>query len=206
MRVGQDSRRRRVLRTDGTGLQENNLAAVFKSQRVTIMIWACFSGNHLGPLLTFEQGGIGSDEYMDILLEGLIPTIEDLLTPENNDTIQVADENTFIFMHDNAPCHKTRDILDLLEESHIPTMVWPANSPDLNPIENLWRDLKSRFYSEFCKLRSNPSASRESYGDYEKILQQLWLETDWNYIRSLMESMPRRVAAVIAAKGGHTKY
>jgi DDE superfamily endonuclease/Transposase/Helix-turn-helix domain len=206
MRVGQDPRRRRVLRTDGTGLQENNLTPVFKSQRVTIMIWACFSGHQLGPLLTFEQGGIGADEYMDILFEGLIPMIDDLLTPNDGDTIKVADENTFLFMQDNAPCHKTRDILDLLEEHEIPTMIWPANSPDLNPIENLWRDLKSRFYSEFCKLRTNPSTSRGSYEEYEKILERLWANTDWSYIHSLIESMPQRVDAVIKAKGGHTKY
>ena len=87
------------------------------------MIWACFSGKQLGPILSFEQGGIGSDEYMKILYEGLIPMIDDLLAiSEGVDMIQVADENTLLFMHDNAPCHKTEDIRQLLEENHIPTM------------------------------------------------------------------------------------
>ena len=71
MKVGQDPRRRRVLRTPGTALDENNSAASFKGQRVTIMVWACFAGDHLGPLLTFEKGGIGAEEYMEILYEGL---------------------------------------------------------------------------------------------------------------------------------------
>lgn len=207
MRVGQDTRRRRVLRENGTALDDKNLATSFKSQRVTIMIWACFSGERTGPLLAFEQGGIGSDEYMDILYEGLLPMIDDLLkVPDGADTVQIADENTFLFMHDNAPCHKTGDIRQLLQENHIPVMVWPANSPDLNPIENLWRDLKSRFYSEFCDLRTGPSASRVSYANYEQIIQRLWREQDWEFIQRLIESMPHRVAAVIQAKGGHTKY
>ena len=131
-------RRQRVLRLDGTALAESNLSPSFKSKRVSIMIWACFSGKQLGPILSFEQGGIGSDEYMEILYEGLISIIDDLLAiPEGVDMIQVADENTLLFMHDNAPCHKTEDIRQLLEENHIPTMSWSANSPDLNPIENL---------------------------------------------------------------------
>ena len=65
--------------------------------------------------------------------------LNDLLqSPEGADTIQVADENTLLFMHDNAPCHKTEDVRELLRENNIPVMVWPANQPDLNPIENLW--------------------------------------------------------------------
>jgi len=67
------------------------------------MIWACFSGKRLGPLLTLEQGGIGSDEYQEILYDGLLSFIDDLTAaPTNTNTIQVADETTLLFMHDNA--------------------------------------------------------------------------------------------------------
>ena len=111
------------------------------------MIWRCFSGNQLGPILTFQQGDISSDEYMEILYEGLIPIIDDLLMiPEDVDIVHVADENTLLFMHDNAPCHRTADIHQLLEENHISTLAWSINSPDLNSIENLWQNLKNCFY------------------------------------------------------------
>ena len=81
------------------------------------MIWACFSSTRLGPVLTFEQGGISSDEYMDILYEGLVSIVDNLLAvPEGAETVEVADESTFLFMHDNAPCHKTQDVADLLRE------------------------------------------------------------------------------------------
>ena len=211
MKVGQDSRRRRVLRQPGTELQEKNLSVSFKSSRVTIMIWACFSGERLGPILTLEQGGIGSEEYMDILYEGLVPMLDDLLNhhdddAEEPDIIQVRSEYPYTFMHDNAPCHTTPEVLKLLEDEGIRVMKWPPNSPDLNPIEHLWPDLKHRFYLEFCKLRSTPSTRRTSYQQYEEIIHKLWDTTSRELIRSLMESMPRRCQAVIDNGGGHSGY
>jgi len=171
------------------------------------MIWACFSGERNGPILVLEQGGIGSDEYEEILYEGLVPMIEDILeAPQDSDTITVADENTFLFMHDNAPCHKTASVMELLQENNVPVMVWPAQSPDLNPIENLWRDLKHRFYLKFRSLFSSPSSSQDAFEKYSALIQECWAEQNQELVQSLIESMPRRCQAVIDARGGHTKY
>src|SRR5438477_5586926 len=120
MCIGVDPQRRHVLRPNGKTLNPRYLVLLFKSGYVTIMIWGCFTGNRLGPLLRLEQGGIGSDKYMEILYDGLLSFIDNLTTlPEGTETIQVADENTLLFMHDNAPCHKTQEVCDLLAENHI---------------------------------------------------------------------------------------
>ena len=207
IRIGVDPQRRRVLRPNGTALQERYLTPTFKSGRVTIMIWACFSGDRMGPLLTLEQGGIGSEEYMEILYEGLLSMVDDILEPPADpETIVVTDQNTFLFMHDNAPCHKTQEVTDLLAENNIPVMKWPAQSPDLNPIENLWRELKSLFHQKFRDLRASPSASKASFETYSELIQECWNEVGAGFIQALMESMPKRCAAVIAAKGGHSSY
>jgi hypothetical protein len=178
------------------------------------MVWGCFAGNQLGPLLTFEQGGIGSDEYQDVLYDGLLGLLDDLdETEERTDsdweemvTTLIRRPRPYLFMHDNAPCHKTADVAELLADNGIPVMKWPANSPDLNPIENLWRDMKTRFYLEFQKLKLVPSASKNSYARYEEILQHVWSTTDPNFVWGLVSSMPRRVQAVLAAQGGHIHY
>ena len=77
-------------------------------------------------------------EYEDILYDELFSLIDDLLTPlEDTDLIQVATEDTFVFMQDNAPCHKSTEVLDFLVEHQVPLIEWPPQSPDLNSIENL---------------------------------------------------------------------
>jgi len=133
--------------------------------------------------------------------------VDDLMEPpEEPGTIRVADENTLLFMHDNATCHTAKEVTDLLHDYAIPVMQWPARSPDLNPIENLWRELKVRFYQKWQSLRASPSASQTSFEKYSEMIQKCWQEINWRYVQSLIESMPRRCAAVIAARGGHIKY
>lgn len=207
MRVGVPARRQRVIRRQGSALQEQHLTPTFKSQRVSIMIWGCFSGDRLGPCITLEQGGVDTDAYMEILYDGLFGMIEDVIgAPDNLSDSSNIDADALLFMHDNAPCHSSQDIKDLLEEHHISVMKWPAQSPDLNPIENLWQELKDRFYKKWRQLRQSPSASSASYEKYCDMIQECWRELSGDYIRSLIESMPKRCAEVIAAKGGHIKY
>jgi len=56
----------------------------------------------LGPLVVCDEGGIGASEYEDILYDRLFSLIDDILQLPESDTIQVADENAFLFMQDNA--------------------------------------------------------------------------------------------------------
>ena len=100
------------------------------------MVWACFCGNKIRPILPLHQGGIGAVEYMEILSGGLMSIIDDLLGHlADQDTIRVVDENSLLFMHDNAPCHRDRRVSKLLHKYSIPVMHWPPQSPDLNPLE-----------------------------------------------------------------------
>jgi hypothetical protein len=87
------------------------------------MIWVCFTGNRVGPLIVCDDSGISSDEYEDILYDGLFSLIDDILElPEDPETIQVINENTYVFMQDNAPCHKLIEVHEFLAEHQVPVM------------------------------------------------------------------------------------
>ena len=73
---------------------------------------------------------------------------------------------------------------------------WPGNSPDLNPIENLWSQMKH--------LQRHERAT--SIAGLKRIAQKVWDNITPAYLQSLYESMPRRMQAVVDAQGGHTKY
>src|SRR5271170_7879541 len=101
---------------------------------IKMMIWGCFTDSRLDPLTICNEGRIEADEYKDILYDGLFSLIDDILQSSESDTICVTDENTFLFMQDNASCYKTHCILKFLKENHVSIMKWPSQSLDLNSI------------------------------------------------------------------------
>ena len=92
-------------------------------------------------------------------------------------------------------CHKARN---WFQDHDFNVMLWPAHSPDLNPIEHLWNHLKRRL---------------AGYEEEAKGMLELWerVQVEWDKIepevcQNLIESMPRHMEAVIKAKWGYTKY
>ncbi len=179
--------RRYVWRTIQERYDPKCLIPTFKSGQESVMVWGCFIKNKLGPLVRLE-GRITAKIYIEEILEKhLLPFVNDL---ENNDNC--------IFQEDNAPIHTARIAKKWKEDNNITSLPWPAQSPDLNPIENLWDELDR-------KVRKHKPLPKNQ-DDLWRILQEEWLKLDENTIKSLVDSMPRRIAAVIENKGGPTKY
>ena len=151
------------------------------------MVWGCMTAGGIG-YLTKIDGHLNADLYCEILRDELMKSLK-------YHDLGVGD---IIFQQDNDPKHTSNKAKACMEELGLTMLQWPAQSPDLNPIEHLWSHLK----------RQLNGWSRQPAGMIE-----LWerVEYEWENIprevvEKLIDSMPRRVAAVLKAKGAMTNY
>ena len=101
-------------------------------------------------------------------------------------------------MDDNAPPHCTRIMKNRIQKAGVPHMDWPAMSPDLNPIEHLWDQLKCRVYA--C------DRPPRDLRDLREAVIAEWDLLPQNNVLRLVRNMRRRCEAVIAVGGGSTHY
>ena len=185
-RIGSDGHQY-VWKKAGEPLSDRITQPTVKHGGGNIMVWGCMGWNGVGRLAEIE-GRMDSAQYVEILDQNLSQSIEDLEIPAGEAIIQ----------QDNDPKHTSKMAQKWFSENHIQMLDWPAQSPDLNPIEHLWNHLKKQL---------------QKYSSPPKGVWELWerVEMEWPKIepqecQKLIESMPRRLDAVIKAKGGHTKY
>lgn len=176
--------RLRVWSKPGEKLLDKNIQKTVKYGGGNTLVWGCFAWSGLGNLVKID-GIMTADICIDILNENLEESL-----------LKVGLEDKFIFQQDNDPKHTARKTNAFFRASRIKILDWPAQSPDLNPIENLWSILDQ-------KVDKGEVTNKIKLFE---ALTEAWKNIDHQHIRNLVESMPRRLQAVIQAKGGHTKY
>lgn len=148
------------------------------------MVWGCFVGCVAGPVIAVK-GIINSDRYIDILANTAHPFLSEL-------------GEEYLLQEDNASVHKS-GYSDWWKRTHsISTIDWPSQSPDLNPIENLWQIVDNAIRKRPVKPKNTTELQHAIYDEWKKLEPDLLLK--------LTDSMPSRIQAVIEANGYATKY
>jgi hypothetical protein len=171
----------------GKGLTNAQVEGTLKFGGGSIMLWGCMTWDGVGQACKID-GRMDKVLYCSILDDELLGTLEeyDLVIDK------------VIFQQDNDPKHTSNMAKKWLEDHEFIVLPWPAQSPDLNPIEHLWYYIKVR-------LAEYPTPASGIHELWERV-QEVWDAIPKEVCRGLIESMPRRVEAVIRAKGGYTKY
>ena len=154
--------------------------------KVELMIWGCITYNGVGTIQLIE-GNVNSISYRETLIEYVWPVILKNFPHED-----------YLFQDDGASVHTAKIIKEYKSLNGMKTLPWPAKSPDLNIIENLWFILKHDIQKVVHEIKSVDQLKRAVLASWGRISQQ--------YVRNLYDSIPRRLKRVQVLKGHLTKY
>jgi hypothetical protein len=187
--VGKQSRQCTVWRKPGERYLQDCVVPTFKSGRQSVMVWGCISYNMRGPLVRIPSDMRKGVDYVALILDGPLWEV----------FVEQSEEKGIVrVMEDGAPTHRSKAAQTFRSKNSLETFPHPAQSPDMNPIEHVWKRLK-------VLINKHPIQP----GNVDELwvaLQEEWLNIDHTFINSLIDSMPNRVQALHRARGGSTKY
>jgi transposase len=140
-----------------------------------VAFWGAFSKYGTGPLVPIE-GTLDKEKYIDLLDNYLVSEMKHLKQEHGQG---------FLFMQNNARPHTAKKTLAFLRKEKIKILEWPPQSPDLNPIENLWAIIKRRLYSN-----RNVFSAKQTLID--SVLHK-WNSIETSVCERLVDSMPKRL-------------
>ena len=172
-----------VWRNKNSGLENKNLSKTIKGGGGSVMVWACFSHYGIGTIKIIEETMTGP-VYVDILSRNLYESAEKMGL------------KSFIFQQDNDPKHTSRIAKEFFEENDIKVLDWPAQSPDLNPIEHLWAYLKVKISERMPK----------NISELKRYIIEEWDKIPMEMCKKYALSFKNRALAIYNAMGNHTHY
>ena len=150
-----------------------------------VHVWGAFHNSAKSPLV-LTDGYLTGVLYRDILQNTLVPFARHYFG------------DNYRYQDDNATPHCARVVLDFLQQGNVTKKEQPPRSPNCNPIEHLWDELGRAISS-----MDNPP---QNLDELRQALLDKWAQIPVQHLQRLVASMPRRLAAIIAARGGNTRY
>lgn len=171
---------------------KENIQPSRRSGRISAGLWGWMAACGPGELIPIDERLTGQ-QYVEILDEVLIPSVRKLLLPGHLPVYLVMD---------NSSVHNSKVVSEwFAEQNNVIRIDWPAKSPDLNPIENLWGQMVREW--DTGTIKTKPALIKHCLSVWESLRPKRGMN---NYCQRLVDSMPNRLRAVIDNDGGHTKY
>ncbi len=177
---------RRVLRDK----EEGDLTACYQCYQcsdqkpASLMVWGCISAYGMGSLHVLE-GTMNAERYIKVLEQHMLPSRRHLFQGR-----------PFVFQQDNAKPHTAAITTVWLRSRRVQVLNWPACSPDLSPIENIWHTIKRK------KHQRRPQTLQQM----ETYIMQEWDQIPTPKLQKLITSMPRRLQTVLKRRGDATPW
>ena len=186
-RFGSDGRKY-CWKRDDMPIQPQHVQKTVKHGGGNVKLWSCITYEGVGYVVKIDNT-LDQHLYKNILEEDLLNSVEHY-------GIEI---NTMIFQQDNDPKHTAKSIQGWLFEQPFVVMEWPAQPPDLSPIENMWALLKNRLYRDY----EQPPRGMSEHWDR---IAETWYKITKEECRKVIETMPNRCQQVIAKKGYWIDY
>ena len=152
----------------------------------TMIVWGCFSMEGIGTLFRLRCT-MDAVYYQEIPESALIPHLEPM---------RAFYDGEVVFQQDNDPKHTAKSTKQWFVERDIEPMTWPSQSPDLNPIEQIWNKMEANM------MTRRPTTMDQLW----QTIQEIWKEFSPDDCRRLISTMKRRCRDVIKSSGGPTKW
>lgn len=169
-------------------LQSKHVLQTVKHIGGNIKVWSCITYDGVGFIVHIEQN-LTKEIYKSILEEDLLNSMADYKMKQED----------VIFQQDNDPKHTSKMVREWLSKQKFAVMDWPAQSPDLNPIENMWSMLKKRLFNNY---QAPPKGMTELW----QRVSETWYKIKKEECQKVIQSMPKRCNDIIKANGRWIKY
>lgn len=179
-----DNQRGRVYRRPGSDPTDSRYTTHTVKHPDSLMVWGCFLYHGVGNLVFLPKNiRMNQNNYFQLVLDEL------------DDCVLQCEAD--IFMQDGAPCHRAKLITDWFDFCGVELLApWPGNSPDLNPIGNLWAIIKRRLQDK----------GTYSIDRLQSAIQDIWDNLDLQHLQHLADSLPTRLQKVKKKKGYPINY